>query len=229
MYGRYLDLHEFFHEYVNMTAKHRQEGKILADANGATTPAEATAQPSLDYITYVQQFTHFHRVSRSVKFQKAYSSYIERLLRYLMSFHERTQPLKPVAKLLENVEDRFEEQWAAGQILGWEDRAEGALPEDADLVIDVDAFDSPGELLELGAICASMSALQNGHAKCRRARYPCRIVLKYKFETLLYHCVPKGSELPHLPLLSHKYVTSVLVRREFAAVFDLNPCPADLM
>ena len=111
----------------------------------------------MEYITYVQQFTHFHRTPRTLKFTKAYLDYVQSLLRYLISFHERTQPLKPVMKLLGSVEDRFEERWSGGEILGWEDKGEGTLPADADLVIDPEAFDSPEELLALGARLIQLS------------------------------------------------------------------------
>jgi splicing factor 3A subunit 3 len=149
MYGRYLDLHEFFNSFVNIIGK---KGSMdAAEAGAAASDADqATLKPAEDYITYVQQFTHFNRIPRALKFQKAYMQYVESLLRYLISFHERTQPLKSAVKLMEEVEDDFEKNWEAGELLGWEDRAEGPLPDDTDLVIDVDAFDSPEELLELG-------------------------------------------------------------------------------
>lgn len=149
MYGRYLDLHEFYNSYVNISKKGGSKEASEAPAGDGEEPAKAKVGE--DYITYVQQFTHFNRIPRSAKFQKAYMQYVESLLRYLISFHERTQPLKSAVKLMEEVEDDFEKNWDAGELLGWEDRAEGSLPEDADLVIDVDAFDSPEELLELGA------------------------------------------------------------------------------
>eukprot|EP00892_Ulva_mutabilis_P000046 jgi/Ulvmu1/10041/UM059_0091.1 len=156
MYGRYLDLHEFFLVYINMTAKKQT----------TATGAEATAGDSqVDYITYVQEFAHFHRIPRRVKFQKAYVDYVEKLLRYLISFHERTQPLKSVVNLLGQVEDEFAEKWDGRELLGWEDCAEGEVPDDADLVIDVEAFDSPHELLELGADKLK-SALSARHMKC---------------------------------------------------------------
>lgn len=144
MYGRYLDLHEFFLSYVNMTSK---KHSTVAQA----TEEGAVGDAQMDYITYVQQFTHFHRIPRRVKFQKAYVDYVERLLRYLISFHERTQPLKSVVNLLGQVEDEFVDKWSSRELLGWEDCAEGEVPNDADLVVDVEAFDSPLELLELGA------------------------------------------------------------------------------
>jgi splicing factor 3A subunit 3 len=179
MYGRYLDLHSMYHTFINLprnpSRKPPHKRGTPSRAGGA---ADATEDPSatsaassakddrpMEYITYVQQFTHFHRTPVAVKQTKQYLEYVQALLRYLISFHERTQPLKPVIKLLEAVEDGFEERWAGGEILGWEDRGEGSLPEGTDLIVegeDLVAFDSPEELLELGvqplpyAHCVSM-------------------------------------------------------------------------
>jgi splicing factor 3A subunit 3 len=155
MYGRYLDLHEFFNAFVNIIGKKGNKDAAEAGATASDTD-QATLKPAKDYITYVQQFTHFNRIPRTMKYQKAYMEYVESLLRYLISFHERTQPLKSAVKLMEEVEDDFDKHWEAGELLGWEDRAAGPLGEDIDLVIDVDAFDSPEELLELGMQPASL-------------------------------------------------------------------------
>lgn len=149
MYGRYLDLHVFYNAYVNIMGKKSSKVPEGKAAEGDAAPKEDNWRAE-DYITYVQQFMHFNRIPRSYKFRKAYIEYVESLLRYLISFHERTQPLQSAIKLMEDVEDEFDKTWDAGEVLGWEDRAEGSVPEDADLVIDVDAFDSPEELLELG-------------------------------------------------------------------------------
>ena len=167
MYGRYLDLHEFYHQFINLarkapaTSASRANGHDDAAAGPASEETAASASTSnaangvdqhMEYITFVQQFTHFHRVPRALKFSKAYLEYVQSLLRYLISFHERTQPLKSVMKLLGTVEDSFQDRWQGGEILGWEDRGEGADTGGKDLVIDPDAFDSPQELLELGAL-----------------------------------------------------------------------------
>lgn len=160
MYGRYLDLHEFFLDYINMTTKKQATGTQQSSE-------EPAGELHMDYITYVQQFTHFHRIPRHTKFQKAYVQYVEKLLRYLISFHERTQPLKSVVTLLGQVEDEFEEKWDSGELLGWQDRAEGEVPGDADLIVDVEAFDSPHELLELGALLPLSVVL-----RCRGALIP---------------------------------------------------------
>lgn len=156
MYGRYLDLHEFFLDYINMTSKKQP----------AQQSQEALAgELQMDYITYVQQFTHFHRIPRHTKFQKAYVQYVEKLLRYLISFHERTQPLKSVVTLLGQVEDEFEEKWEQGEFLGWQDRVQGEVPSDVDLVTDVDAFDSPEDLLqELGMATNVVTTMANTFA-----------------------------------------------------------------
>ena len=165
MYGRYLDLHEFYHAYINLAHKARRGAKpaaVSADGSAASSTSGAE-EPAMDYITFVQQFSHFHRVPRAIKFKAAYQDYVQALLRYLISFHERTIPLQPVVKLLAEVEDEFQEKWSAGAIVGWEDHGEGRLAADVDLVIDPDAFDSAQEVLELGT---DYDLLQVAHVVC---------------------------------------------------------------
>jgi splicing factor 3A subunit 3 len=162
MYGRYLDLHEFYRTFVNLSQNpcggRGSRRRKQSCANGSTnenTGSNAHTSDSdelpMDYGTYVQEFAHFHQLPRSMKYKREYLEYVEGLLRYLITFHERTIPLQSVMKLLGHVEDDFDAKWKAGEILGWDDRGEGALPLDADLVIDPEAFDSVQELLELGA------------------------------------------------------------------------------
>lgn len=162
MFGRYLDLHSLYHSFVNLTRRPAPKAAAAPAAaengaaendgdNGAANGAEpSTSAGGLDYMTYVQQFSHFHRTPASVKLGKGYREYVDELLAYLVSFHERTLPLKAVSKLLEGVESGFEAQWAGGEIVGWEDRAQGSLPEGQDLVLDPDVFRSAEELLEIG-------------------------------------------------------------------------------
>jgi splicing factor 3A subunit 3 len=157
MYGRYLDLHTHYQTFINLTR--RKAPPTSTPANGDADgdgDAEAAASSSggdggLDYMTYVQQFSHFHRTPAAVKLGAGYREYVEELLRYLVSFHERTLPLKPVGKLLGGVEAGFAARWDAGEVLGWEDRGEGSLPAGTDLVLEPEVYGSAKELLDIGA------------------------------------------------------------------------------
>lgn len=75
--------------------------------------------------------------------------YLEGLLRYLESFHERTQPLGALEKVYAKLGD-FDALWEAGQVPGWADRGQGSSGEDSSAAIDVAAFASVEELETLG-------------------------------------------------------------------------------
>ena len=75
--------------------------------------------------------------------------YLEGLLGYLEGFYERTQPLQILDKAYATLED-FSTQFEEGAVADWEDRGEGQLATEADVQIDLDAFDSVEELLTLG-------------------------------------------------------------------------------
>lgn len=79
--------------------------------------------------------------------------YLETLVQYLQSFHERTQPLQSISKQLSKLEADFAEEWKAGTVPGWTEAEEGASAGDgtqAAGAIDVEAFDSVEELEQLG-------------------------------------------------------------------------------
>ncbi len=80
------------------------------------------------------------------------------MLRYLESFHERTQPLGSLEKVYAKLAD-FEVLWEAGQVPGWADRGQGTAGEDAASVIDVAAFASVEELETLGAAPVACSLI----------------------------------------------------------------------
>lgn len=71
------------------------------------------------------------------------------MLRYLESFHERTQPLGALEKIYAKLGD-FEALWEASQVPGWADRGQGSSGEDSSAAIDVAAFASVEELETLG-------------------------------------------------------------------------------
>ena len=76
------------------------------------------------------------------------------LLEYLEGFHDRTQPLSSYDKAYAKLAD-FDDQWAAGGVVGWEDhglgRGGGGAAEAA--TIDLQAFESVEELETLGTAC----------------------------------------------------------------------------
>lgn len=57
----------------------------------------------LEYFEYLTTFADFASVPRQYRLTKPYREYVDGLLSYLSSFHERTQPLAQLDKTLEKV------------------------------------------------------------------------------------------------------------------------------
>jgi splicing factor 3A subunit 3 len=85
-YGRYLDLHPFFQQFVNLKGIERT-----------------------DYIEYLERFSSFPD-RESVK-NKEYFEYVESLCNYLIRFVERTQPMFDIKSKIEEFEKEFHNQW----------------------------------------------------------------------------------------------------------------------
>lgn len=139
--GRFLDLHEHYSTWVN------------SKFGGQT-----------DYQSYVAALpAHLDTVHRTQRLTKQYKQYIEALLSYLLSFHQRTQPLAPLAKQWMLLEEEFGQQWEAGEVAGWGDKGEGPAQEGTS--IDLDAFNTAEELEAVGG-GALKSALAGLGLKC---------------------------------------------------------------
>ncbi|GMH42222.1 hypothetical protein BSKO_10141 [Bryopsis sp. KO-2023] len=127
--GRYLDLHQHYNEFINA----KFGGRV-------------------DYFEYLGKVDKFPDIERRHKFSKAYRSYLDRLLAYLESFYERTQPLGALPKQYKRLEEEFAKEFDDGICAGWADKGLGNPPVSsiAD-VIDVDAFVDLDEIESIGA------------------------------------------------------------------------------
>ncbi|RWV95668.1 hypothetical protein GW17_00041688 [Ensete ventricosum] len=82
---------------------------------------------------------------------RQYREYLEHVLEYLTSFVERTQPLQDLDRLFAKVGTEFEQLWADGKVLGWENKdLEAGLIQFQEAVIDLDYYSSVEELMEVG-------------------------------------------------------------------------------
>jgi len=94
-HGRYLDLHVLYNTYLNL----KNVGKV-------------------SYMEYLGSLGNTSELPvQNVKSQKEYLDYLRQLVEYLTSFHQRAQAL--VQLDLETVENRFEENWNQGTVVGW--------------------------------------------------------------------------------------------------------------
>ncbi|KAH9289537.1 hypothetical protein KI387_033654, partial [Taxus chinensis] len=127
-FGRYLDMHELYNEYVNS-----KFGQLI------------------DYSAFLEEFPKTHNIPRNHKLTRQYKEYLSHLLDYLISFFQRTQPLQDLDKIFLKVDAEFEERWEGATVHGWEDKGLGngqsSTIQDS---IDLDYYSSADELVELG-------------------------------------------------------------------------------
>lgn len=139
--GRYLDLHEAHQTYAN-----------------------AAFGGVCDYGTYLERCGDFSAVPRAKKFSPAYGAYLDALVAYLRSFHERAIPLQFVDKALAKDAEDFESRWKKGEFPGWEDKGVRAV-DDATLksnaAVDLSAFGSLDDLTAALDAVAIKSALES--------------------------------------------------------------------
>ncbi|KAJ4954013.1 hypothetical protein NE237_030845 [Protea cynaroides] len=127
-FGRYLDLHELYNEYVN----------------------SKFGEP-IEYSAYLDLFSQLQKIPHSHKLTRQYREYLEHLLEYLVYFFQRKEPLQDLDRVFSKVETEFEELWAEGNIQGWENKSqENGHVSALDSVIDLDYYSSVEELLEVG-------------------------------------------------------------------------------
>ncbi|CAH8384498.1 unnamed protein product [Eruca vesicaria subsp. sativa] len=126
--GRYLDLHDLYNQYINSKFGERVE-----------------------YSVYLDVFSQPEKIARKLKFSRQYKKYLEALLEYLINFFQRTEPLQDLDKMLSKVETDFEEQFADGKVVGWENHGQENEPIPSQRsVIDLDYYTTAEELIDVG-------------------------------------------------------------------------------
>lgn len=85
-YGKYLDLHSHHLQAMNLEAF-----------------------PKVRYVEYLQTFSQLYSVETRHK-NEDYRTYLENLLQYLASFHERVYPLYPISRIHERIQQHIDEQ-----------------------------------------------------------------------------------------------------------------------
>ncbi|XP_018474946.2 splicing factor SF3a60 homolog isoform X2 [Raphanus sativus] len=126
--GRYLDLHDMYNHYINS-----KFGGMV------------------EYSVYLDVFSHPEKIPRKLKFPRQYMKYMEALLEYLVNFFKRTEPLQDLDKMLSKVEIDFEERFADGKVVGWENHGqENELVPSEHTVIDLGYYTTAEELIDVG-------------------------------------------------------------------------------
>lgn len=128
-YGRYLDLHELYNQYIN--SKFGKE---------------------IEYSAYLDVFSRPHEIPHKLKMTRQYREYIANLLEYLVYFFQRTEPLQDLDRIFSKVVADFEEQWVTSTVQGWETEGQenGHVPAQHS-ELDLDYYSTVEELMEVGS------------------------------------------------------------------------------
>ncbi|KAI4317194.1 hypothetical protein L6164_025085 [Bauhinia variegata] len=123
--GRYLDLHELYHQFIN-----------------------AKFGEPIEYSAYLDVFSQTDKIPRKMKMIRQYREYMESLVEYQIYFFQRTEPLQDLDRIFSKVVSEFEEDWATGKVPGWENdiQENGHVP----ALIDLDYYSTVEELIEVG-------------------------------------------------------------------------------
>uniref|UniRef100_A0ACD5VTM5 Uncharacterized protein n=1 Tax=Avena sativa TaxID=4498 RepID=A0ACD5VTM5_AVESA len=126
-FGRYLDLHELYNEFINS-----KFGSLM------------------EYSAYVGTFSQTEKITHSLKATRQYKEYLEHILEYLTYFLRRTEPLQDLQKIFTKLESEFEEQWANGEVPGWENKGTEKESVVQESEVDLNFYNSVEELVVLG-------------------------------------------------------------------------------
>ncbi|XP_057798707.1 splicing factor SF3a60 homolog [Salvia miltiorrhiza] len=127
-FGRYLDLHELYNEYIN--SKFGQQ---------------------IEYSAYLDVFSDTGKISSKLKLTRQYRDYMQKILEYLIYFFERTEPLQDLGRIFSKVVAEFEELWSSGLIQGWQnDNHENGNVKQHEALIDLDYYSTVEQLMEVG-------------------------------------------------------------------------------
>jgi len=139
-FGKYLDLHEAYNQYINLkNIEH------------------------MDYLTYLVTFDRFFDIPKERKNQE-YKNYLQTLLDYLYNFITRTKPLLNIENELKETMEEFEVKYEAGNLPGWPKETGSALAHSG-AILDLTNFSSSEELMSLG-LDRLKSGLQALNLKC---------------------------------------------------------------
>ena len=138
-------------------------GRCLDLHESHATFSNATFGERCDYSQYLARCGDFASIARTKKFCSAYTEYLDALLAYLVSFHERAMPLQFVGEALERDAEAFEARWTKGECVGWEDRGVRAVDEKMmkSSSADLSAFSSIEEMRAALDVDGVKSALES--------------------------------------------------------------------
>ena len=92
-FGKCLDLHELYHEYINIPNIFNIENNNNKKDNKFSINENMNKIAKFDYLNYLKNLDNFKHISLNVKKNEEYIKYIKHLTQYLKSFFVKIYPL----------------------------------------------------------------------------------------------------------------------------------------
>ncbi|KII65547.1 Splicing factor 3A subunit 3 [Thelohanellus kitauei] len=174
-YGKFLDLHELFHEFMNMDSIKTND-----------------RLNRLTYLEFLNSITRLHSFNFELKNNDQYESFLALLCDYLTNFIGRAKPLLDIESEIGECNKAFENQWTCGDFPGWPSHLlntiiqQSASKPDIHQLVNFEDLNTPEKLESLG-LDQLKNILQTYGLKCGGTIFP--IISKYP----AFKCFPVRS------------------------------------
>ena len=107
-FGKCLDLHELYHEYINIPNIFNIENNNKKD-NKFSINENMNKIAKFDYLNYLKNLDNFKNIPLNVKKNEEYIKYIKHLTQYLKSFFVKIYPLVNFNEIQDIIDSKFED------------------------------------------------------------------------------------------------------------------------
>ena len=107
-FGKCLDLHELYHEYINIPNIFNIENNNK-NGNKFSINENVNKIAKFDYLNYLKNLDNFKHISLNVKKNEEYIKYIKHLTQYLKSFFVKIYPLVNFNEIQDIIDSKFED------------------------------------------------------------------------------------------------------------------------
>ena len=111
-FGKCLDLHELYHEYINIPNIFNNNNKyknININSNNFLVNENMNEIAKFDYLNYLKNLDNFKNIPTNVKNTDEYIKYIKHLTQYLKSFFVKIYPLVNFNEIQDIIDSKFED------------------------------------------------------------------------------------------------------------------------
>ena len=107
-FGKCLDLHELYHNYINIPGMY--SSNININDNKSLLSGDVNSIVKMDYLEYLKNIDSFKDIPMKVKKTKEYIDYIKNLTKYLKEFFIKIYPLVNFNKIQDIIDSKFEDE-----------------------------------------------------------------------------------------------------------------------